>query len=158
MIFWVFSIPVCLLETHYQFFFPSVRFAYSRSSLPYVLFDYFLFRLFVFNYSGSGWHEDRSVYVFVLSKCYNNKSSIRFTYWKKNQHNSRNVFHKLVSDLFHHQCTKWLIVLNVTRKWCMTLLCDVKNAKLNDVKTPNEMTFPSDVKMRWQKCIIWGIH
>ena len=34
-------------------------------------------------------------------------------------------------DLFLHQCTKWLIV---TRKWCMTLLCDVKNTKLNDVK------------------------
>ena len=36
----------------------------------------------------------------------------------------------------------------------MTLLYDVKNAKLIDVETPNEMTFPSDVMMRWQKCII----
>ena len=35
---------------------------------------------------------------------------------RRNQHNSRNVFHKLVSDLFLNQCTKWLIVLNVTRK------------------------------------------
>lgn len=53
---------------------------------------------------------------------------------RNSQHNSRNVFHKLVSDLFFHQCTKWLIVLNVTRVWCMTLLGDVKNAKFNDVK------------------------
>ena len=36
---------------------------------------------------------------------------------RKNQHNSRFVFHKLVSDVsVLHQCTKWLIVLNVTRK------------------------------------------
>ena len=32
----------------------------------------------------------------------------------------RNVFHKLVLDLFLHQCTKWLILLS---EWLVTVDC-----------------------------------
>ena len=44
------------------------------------------------------------------------KASLKMS-GRKFQHNSRNFFHKLVSDLFLHQCTKWLIVLNSWKRY-----------------------------------------
>ena len=93
-------------------------------------FDY----LFLITLVLVGMKTGQYMFLFCLNAIITNLLFVLHTE-RKNQHNSRNVFHKLVSDLFLHQWTKWLIVLNVTRKWCMTLLCDVKNAKLNDVKT-----------------------